>query len=190
MKSCFTIVFFTFCICSFAFAQKIENRIIVQLHPDASIYTVTQELTAGGVYADIVKPLSNRLNIWLLDFDNAIVNGEVVYNILFRSLSVLNVQFDHQLQMRSVTPNDNSFPLQWNLLNEGTSGGVHDADIDADEAWEITTGGLTALGDTIVIAVIDDGFDLNHADLHFWKNYYEIPGNGMDDDGNGYTDDF
>ncbi|MBP8754784.1 MAG: S8 family serine peptidase, partial [Chitinophagales bacterium] len=92
--------------------------------------------------------------------------------------------------MRSTIPNDLSFPLQWNFYNDGTTGGIADADIDADEAWDITTGGLTALGDSIVIAVIDDGFDINHLDLNFWKNYNEIPSNGIDDDGNGYIDDF
>lgn len=71
--------------------------------------------------------------------------------------------------MRSTIPNDLSFPLQWNFYNDGTTGGIADADIDADEAWDITTGGLTALGDSIVIAVIDDGFDINHLDLNFWK---------------------
>jgi subtilisin family serine protease len=40
-----------------------------------------------------------------------------------------------------------------------------------------------------VIAVIDDGFDLEHEDLNFWKNRNEIPGNGIDDDNNGYIDD-
>lgn len=190
MKSYFIIFVSVFFVSGFAKAQKIENRVIVQLQSNASIYSFLQNLSADGVQTEIVKPLSKRLNIWLLDFDNSVISGSDVYNILFRSSSVLNVQFDHHLQIRSVTPNDNSFLLQWNLLNDGTTGGVDDADVDADEAWEITTGGLTVFGDTIVIAVIDDGFDLDHADLHFRKNYNEIPDNGVDDDGNGYTDDF
>ncbi|MEL6851307.1 MAG: GEVED domain-containing protein, partial [Bacteroidota bacterium] len=49
---------------------------------------------------------------------------------------------------------------------------------------------LSSLGDTIVIAVIDKGADLTHNDIHFWKNRLEIPGNNMDDDLNGYVDDF
>jgi hypothetical protein len=62
--------------------------------------------------------------------------------------------------------------------------------ISAPEAWDISTGGQTVQGDEIVIAVLDDGFDLNHSDLTYWKNQYEIPGNGLDDDGNGYPDDY
>ena len=58
------------------------------------------------------------------------------------------------------------------------------------DAWDnYTTGGTSALGDEIVIAIIDDGFDLDHEDLNFWQNDNEIP-NGVDDDNNGYIDDF
>jgi subtilisin family serine protease len=78
----------------------------------------------------------------------------------------------------------------WDMNNSGASGGVADADIDAPEAWDITTGGLTAAGDSIVVAVIDGGFDLAQEDLNFWKNYQEIPNNSIDDDGNGYVDDY
>ncbi len=43
----------------------------------------------------------------------------------------------------------------------------------------------------IVVAVIDSGFDLDHPDLKgkFWINEQEVPGNGIDDDRNGYVDD-
>ncbi len=45
---------------------------------------------------------------------------------------------------------------------------------------------------TPVIAVIDDGVSINHADLrdNIWRNTWEIQGNGIDDDGNGFVDDF
>lgn len=97
-------------------------------------------------------------------------------------------QANHYLQHRA-TPNDNSFNAQWALHNTGQNGGTPDADIDAPEAWDISTGGITAAGDTVVIAVIDGGFDLFHPDLSFFKNTADIPGNGFDDDGNGYIDD-
>lgn len=61
--------------------------------------------------------------------------------------------------------------------------------IKAPEAWDITTGGTTVLGDDIVVAVLDGGFDLNHEDINFWVNDSEIPNNSIDDDGNGYVDD-
>ncbi len=74
--------------------------------------------------------------------------------------------------------------------NTGQTGGVAGADISATEAWDINTGGLTYFGDTVVIAVIDGGAELEHGDLKFWKNIHEIPENHIDDDGNGYVDDY
>jgi subtilisin family serine protease len=58
-------------------------------------------------------------------------------------------------------PNDQFFSQQWALHNTGTfAGGFADADIDAIEAWDITTG-----SSQIIIAVLDTGIDFNHADL-------------------------
>jgi len=46
-------------------------------------------------------------------------------------------------------------------------------------------------GDTVIVAVLDSGLDIDHEDLkdHIWTNKDEIPGNGIDDDNNGYVDD-
>ncbi len=86
----------------------------------------------------------------------------------------------------SLTPNDPSFPTLWGMNNTGQSGGVVDADIDAPEAWDITTGSRATL-----VGIIDTGFDRTHPDLaaNAWTNTREIPGNGIDDDHNGYVDD-
>jgi hypothetical protein len=56
-----------------------------------------------------------------------------------------------------------------------------DGDIDATKPGSITTGGLTALGDTIVVAIVDDGLDYNHEDIaaNAWINHHEIDGNGL-----------
>lgn len=86
----------------------------------------------------------------------------------------------------ATTPNDPRFSEMWGLNNTGASGGVDDADIDAPEAWDVTTG-----DNSIVVAVIDSGIDYTHPDLaaNMWVNPGEIAGNGIDDDGNGYIDD-
>ncbi|MFM2092118.1 MAG: hypothetical protein RLZZ127_2607, partial [Planctomycetota bacterium] len=84
------------------------------------------------------------------------------------------------------TPDDTRFPEQWALDNLGQTGGSSDADINAPEAWEIAK---DASG--VLIGVIDSGIDLEHPDLdaNLWRNPGEIPGNGIDDDGNGFVDD-
>jgi len=83
-------------------------------------------------------------------------------------------------------PNDLDTSL-WGMNNTGQNGGKADADIDAPEAWAIHTG----RNDAPIIAVIDTGIDYNHPDLkaNMWTNPGEIPGDGIDNDGNGVIDD-
>lgn len=54
------------------------------------------------------------------------------------------------------------------------------------EAWNYTTG-----SHEVVVAVIDNGIVASHPDLqvNMWRNEAEVPGNGRDDDQNGYIDD-
>jgi len=84
-------------------------------------------------------------------------------------------------------PNDTNFNKQWGLHNTGQTGGTVDADIDGPEAWDIKTG-----SSNVIIAIVDTGIDYNHEDLNLnmWKNSGEIPWNGIDEDGNGYIDDY
>jgi subtilisin family serine protease len=83
-------------------------------------------------------------------------------------------------------PNDARFGNLWGLHNTGQFyGSVADADTDAPEAWTVNKGG------GVVVGVIDSGVDASHPDLedNMWTNPGEVPGNGVDDDNNGYVDD-
>ena len=85
-------------------------------------------------------------------------------------------------------PNDLDEKL-WGLNNTGQTGGKVGADVSAKEAWKVTTGDGSDNGP--LIAVIDTGIDYNHPDLaaNMWTNPGEIPGDGIDNDGNGVIDD-
>ena len=84
------------------------------------------------------------------------------------------------------TPNDPRYGDLYGLHNTGQSGGTVDADVDAPEAWQVSTGSRD-----IIVGVVDTGIDYNHPDLaaNMWVNPGEIAGNGIDDDGNGFVDD-
>ena len=129
------------------------------------------------------------LNIWLYEFNDNSLQSHIVLERVRKNKNVMIAQFNHYVKERSTIPNDTRFSEQWPLYNTGQNGGIVDADIDAPEAWDLVTGGLSAMGDSIIIAVIDGGFYMSHPDIHFWTNYEEIPGNNIDDDGNGYIDD-
>ncbi len=98
---------------------------------------------------------------------------------------VLYAEPDYRVRI-ATTPNDPRAGEMWPLENTGQTGGTADVDVDAYRAWDVTTGS----GDTL-LAVIDTGIDYTHPDLadNIWVNPGEIPGDGIDNDGNGYVDD-
>lgn len=84
----------------------------------------------------------------------------------------------------AAAPNDPLFGDQWHLENTGQNNALTGADAGLVDAWDTTTGGTD-----IVIAVLDNGVQLDHPDLNIFTNTGEIAGNGIDDDGNGFIDD-
>jgi len=140
------------------------------------------------------------MNIWWVKYNSEENNDAEVRFRISKDPRVSIVQFNHQVTLRESFdefasqfanfPNDPMFNQQWALHNTGQTGGAPDADIDAPEAWDIATGGVTVLGDSIVVAIVDGGCQLNHPDLNYWYNWNEIPNNSIDEDGNGYIDDF
>ena len=96
----------------------------------------------------------------------------------------------NRLRRASATvPDDPGFGQLWGLHNTGQTvsgiAGLPDSDIDAPEAWDLSTGGGA------LVAVVDEGIAYDHPDLapNMWRNPGEVAGNGVDDDGNGYVDD-
>jgi len=137
---------------------------------------VKRVYTGGGKRKSAFSTLSDRIDgagVYKLTFDR---NEDMyeVQNKLLQDPSVEYVEPNYQYQI-SVVPNDPSYRYQWGLQKIG-----------APSAWDVQKG-----NSSIVIAIIDTGVDYNHQDLssNIWINEDEIPGNGIDDDNNGYIDD-
>ncbi|MEO5905371.1 MAG: S8 family serine peptidase, partial [Saprospiraceae bacterium] len=94
---------------------------------------------------------------------------------------VRKLYVDQKIEWRNTAPNDPGYVNQENFDL-----------INMEKAWDISQGGLTSRGDTIVVALIDDGFQLDHEDLitNIWINHDEVPNDGADNDDNGYNDDY
>ncbi|MDB5282995.1 MAG: hypothetical protein JWO06_2070 [Bacteroidota bacterium] len=165
--------------------SRIVSEYIVMLQPVSPVAALLKDYPS----LHVKKCLSKRMNIWLLE-RNTTVAPDNFLSTLRSNKQIKLAQFNHRVTRRSLVPNDTMFNLQWNLHNTGQSSGTVGADIDAIDAWGINHGNLTANGDTIVIAVIDGTFDITHNDLNFFVNHHEIPNNGIDDDGNGFIDDY
>lgn len=158
------------------------NEVLVRFRSGTA--KASMEAVHSQVAAQVMKTFSRLPGLQLVRIgsetrvEDAIArykqNPEVLYaepNYLLRAL---------------VFPNDPRFGELWGLNNTGQSGGTVDADIDAPEAWDLSTG-----SSNVVVAVIDSGIDYNHEDLaaNVFQNTAECNTPGGDDDSNGYIDD-
>jgi serine protease len=154
--------------------------------PAALCRAFSTENAAEDCSFELVSP---TLNAWLIRHPKL----EKTLGIwLARRTDILQIQRNALVAMRSIDsiPNDPLFSNQWHHLNNGGPGAVMDADFDSDQAWDLGQGGLSASGDTIVVAVIDGGL-AEHPDIapNIWVNRGEVPNDGIDNDQNGFVDD-
>ena len=156
----------------------VENEFIIWLEQDVVAADFAAKSNTGIMPK---RQLSKRLNIWLFEINDNKELREDKMRRLNANADVRVIQNNHtNITLREAIPDDPFFGQQW-----------APAIMNLPQAWEeFTTGGVTATGDTIVVAVIDGGADWTHEDLNCWENAHEIPNNGIDDDGNGYIDDF
>ncbi len=162
-----------------------QGELLVKFKADTPISTMS------GVH-QAVGAVSRRGFTLMSELEHVkLPEGVSVEDAITQYMSDPNVEYaePNYIIHAFTMPNDTYFqPNQWALHNTGSyAGGIDDADIDAPEAWDTTTG-----GSGIVIAVTDTGVDYNHPDLHgnIWHNSGETDcEDGIDNDLNGYIDD-
>lgn len=162
------------------FQANSRNEILLQLRSGASIHSVLGSLqNRRSSHVELKKELAPDLGYYLLSCPAAETCDALIAAL--REQSEVNMVMPNlKVEFRDSVPNDPLFNLQWDMKK-----------IMLPQVWSTTTGGLSANGDEIVIAVLDKGFDLTHFDIdqNVWINKGEIPGDNIDNDGNGFIDD-
>ena len=157
------------------------DGLIVKFRATASISSQIHALSTSGLRTvesfDLVPGLTHVRT----------VAGETIQSTLASILTNPNVEYaePNYYVTALAVPNDPDFSKQYGLHNIGQTSGTAGADIDAVNAWDLQT------GKDVIIAIIDTGVEYTHEDLipNVWTNVNEIPGNGIDDDNNGFIDD-
>ena len=157
------------------------DRILVRYRSDAAAARQTDPMPVGATMGQALSLVPGLREVELPGG----VGVQAALAAFEADPQVLYAEPDYRVSAMA-TPDDPRFAEQWGLNNTGQQGGTPDADIDAPEAWDVTTGGNDAL-----IAVIDTGVDYNHPDLaaNMWHNPAD-PLDGVDNDGNGIVDDY
>jgi subtilisin family serine protease len=170
----------------FLFAQSdlapdVAHRVLVRFNRPVN-KEAAQQLLGKSLFT-VEEALVPSLDIYSVTLPPSLNKTDAI-QLLKGYSSVRWAQTDRILVQRTM-PDDPLFPGQWNLDQE--SG----ADISAPGAWDITHGGTDVGGNEIVVAIVDNGCLTLHPDLadNIWVNRDEIPGNRIDDDGDGFADD-
>ncbi len=169
--------------------KYVPQQLMVLFNPDVTADQVTTLNTQIGATVIHKSPYVNH---YLLSLPSTTTVEDA--GVFYRASGLVTAAAANYLGTVAQTqtlPNDPSFLNQWALHNIGQTiqgaVGTANADIDAPEAWTIQRGNRGA-----VVAVVDTGVNTTHADLipNIYHNFAEIPSNRVDDDGNGYVDDY
>ena len=163
--------------------QAAPDRIIVKLEENASRADLEEINEQNSASTEMDLP---RSQVNVVDLPRDLPVGEAV-ETYEADPDVEFAEPDFVLKpAQTGSANDSYYPKLYGLNNTGQNSGTRDADVDAPEAWNSTTGNT----DTVV-AVIDEGVDTNHPDLrnNTWTTPGETAGDRIDNDRNGYVDD-
>ena len=156
------------------FSQNNE-RYIIKTNPELTKSRIHEILKLTP--EESIDLLFKELNLYLININSGDRNR---IDRIKRNSNIDFIVKDSKLDYRK-TPNDPNYIKQY-----------APSQIKADEVWDYNTGGVDGLGDTIVVAVLDKGLETAHMELvdNIWRNNEEIPGDLIDNDNNGYIDDY
>ena len=195
----------------------ITSRLLVKLADDADVETTLQRLNKRFGLS-VIRKVNVSGEVYSLE-SGAKSQPSQRFSLVRRVANSPLVawaqpQFSSRPYKTQFNPaNDELYSQQWHLNNAGFRGSLCDADCDVAEAWGTPFSGFSGVGanagEGTVIAIIDDGIQLNHPEFagflpnngpsKLWRNPGEEDdpmtaedesANGVDDDGNGYIDDF
>lgn len=163
--------------CVLAMAQEINNQYIISVKSGQLNKFVQQINNSNDLRSNQTRILSKDFNLVQVTLEDTDKSFE---QALDRNPLIKGWDYNMKTTKRAI-PDDQYFDMQWGLEL-----------IEATLAWDVTTGGTDINGREIVIAVLDDGFDLSHPEIadRILYNLDEIPDDGIDNDNNGYVDDY
>ncbi|MCP4605669.1 MAG: S8 family serine peptidase, partial [Proteobacteria bacterium] len=155
-------------------ALYLAHEVVIKKSKGASDDDLLVAVTkVGGTIVDADSPVTKRLGYIRVVLPENIYADQVISSL--RKVGSVDKAERNYIAELDLDPDDTLMEELWAIEK-----------IQCDKAWEITTG-----SNQIVIAVADTGVDRTHPDLqpNIWTNPAEIPGNGVDDDNNGFVDD-
>lgn len=156
------------------------GEVLIRFRANASAASI--QAIKDDLGADRIRQFT-KLRVDYLRISRASVDEAVTR---YRTHPAVEVIEPNYIYRASFVPNDPMFDQLWGMQNTGQTGGTPGADISAVQAWDVFTG-----SPSVLVGVIDSGVDYTHPDLaaNIFTNTGEIPGNFIDDDGNGFIDD-
>jgi subtilisin family serine protease len=166
----------------------LSNTVVVKFK-NTSSSVVGKQVSLSAAAANLVEPYglmsakkllpaetkykSTINNIVIIEYSSSI--DPVQLSSKLKTLDEVEWAEPRYLREASYVPNDTLISNQYALTK-----------INAAAAWDISSG-----DSSIIIGIVDTGVDWDHPDLYanIWVNAGEIPGDGIDNDGNGYVDD-
>ncbi|MBU0608428.1 MAG: S8 family serine peptidase [Armatimonadetes bacterium] len=148
----------------------VADRVLVQMAPSIQTYA------AGTTLAPVGGRLGRRLGQRTYVVDLPAGSDVLAAAAALRAQPGVLCAEPDALIYPALIPDDPQYSQQYHLPI-----------ISAPQAWDVTTG-----SSEVVIAIVDSGVDLDHPDMagKIWVNTDEVPNNGLDDDHNGYVDDW